>query len=180
MATSNKTRLDTARLLISTTTPEQIATSLKIKVKEKSFNIWVSEEEAGVSLFKHLDYHPQTQKCSNGDHDEDILVGTEGETEKLGVAAQSPYKHTAMPMNLHSSPADQQSTGSKSDQLSSRWSPRVEGDGPNLENCDRHKSPESRRYIGNEARAEEQDQGENNIGTLIAGQQSGDGDLHGG
>ncbi|GAB4825102.1 hypothetical protein Ancab_007978 [Ancistrocladus abbreviatus] len=106
--------------------------------------------------------------------------GTEDETEKLGVAAQSPYQHTATPANSHPSPVDQQSTGHRSDQLSSRWSPRVGSDGPNLEIYDRHKSPAARRYIGNEARAKERDKGENNVRALMAGQQSGDGDLHGG
>ncbi|GAB4833667.1 hypothetical protein Ancab_031912 [Ancistrocladus abbreviatus] len=41
-----------------------------------------------------------------------------------------------------------------------------------------HHLHDQRRYVGNEARAEERDKGANNVGALIAGQQSGDGDLH--
>ncbi|GAB4841845.1 hypothetical protein Ancab_039278, partial [Ancistrocladus abbreviatus] len=78
--TSNRTRLDTARILISTTAAEQIANKLKIKVKGKSFLIWVSEEEARVSLFKHLDHHPHSTNGFSKDH----VEGTRVDTEDVG------------------------------------------------------------------------------------------------
>ncbi|GAB4854842.1 hypothetical protein Ancab_023426 [Ancistrocladus abbreviatus] len=76
--------------------------------------------------------------------------------------------------------AEKQSTSSKPEQSSSRWSSREDREGPSLEICDGHKSPESMRHDGNEARAEEQDKQEINDDTLIAWQQSRDGDLFGG
>ncbi|GAB4829645.1 hypothetical protein Ancab_019306, partial [Ancistrocladus abbreviatus] len=96
------------------------------------------------------------------------------------VEAPSPYKHTTTPANSLPSSADHQSKGSRSDQISSRWAPRAESDGLNLEICVLHKSPASGRYVGNEARAEERDKGEKNGGALTDGQQREEGDLHGG
>ncbi|GAB4833653.1 hypothetical protein Ancab_031899 [Ancistrocladus abbreviatus] len=116
-------------------------------------------------------------KWPNEEQDEAILDGKEGESNKLDAVAQSPSKNTATPVNSYSSPAEKHSTGSKPDQLSSRWSSREDREGPILEIYDRHKSPESRRYHGNETSSEARDKRENNISALIAGQQSGDGDL---
>ncbi|GAB4841220.1 hypothetical protein Ancab_021960 [Ancistrocladus abbreviatus] len=120
------------------------------------------------------------QNWSNKDHEEHTRVGTKDVTVQPGVEAPSPYNHTTTPANSLPSSADHQSKGSRSNQISSRWAPRAESDGPNLEICALHKSPDSGRYVGNETRAEERNQGEKNGGALIDGQQREEGDLHGG
>ncbi|GAB4847141.1 hypothetical protein Ancab_026152, partial [Ancistrocladus abbreviatus] len=56
-ATSNRSRFDVARVLLSTSFVEPISTSILIKIKDSVFPIRVQEELEGASLFKHMVFY---------------------------------------------------------------------------------------------------------------------------
>ncbi|GAB4842501.1 hypothetical protein Ancab_012475 [Ancistrocladus abbreviatus] len=148
----------------------QIATSLNIRVKEREYRTWVSEEEAGVSLFRHVDNHKKTQQGHNEERDGSSLEGREEESNKTNAVKQSLVKNTEQPVSTIPSPVKRQNTGSNPDQSSSRWSSHDDREETILEICDRHNSPVSSRHDCKKAIAEERGKQDTNDGALIVWQ----------